>query len=93
MRYKLQTIDSQIVLKLGTSLINHQTQIGPSAVSNKKNKPTSDAEMNLGANVIKINEKPTVKIIKNIYDKSRDPITKLDTSRDANKAVPSLPIT
>ena len=49
--------------------------------------------MNLGANVIKINEKPTVKIIKNIYDKSRDPITKLDTSRDANKAVPSLPIT
>ena len=49
--------------------------------------------MNLGANVIKINEKPTVKIIKNIYDKSRDPMTKLDTSRDANKAVHSLPIT
>ena len=82
-----------IVLKLGTSLINHQTQIGPSAVSNKKNRPTSDAEMNRGANVIKINEKPTVKIIKNIYDKSRDPMTKLVTSRDANKAVPSLPIT
>ena len=49
--------------------------------------------MNLGANVIKINEKPTVKIIKNIYVKSRDPMTKLVTSRDANKAVHSLPIT
>ena len=49
--------------------------------------------MNLGANVIKINEKPTVKIIKNIYDKSKDPMTKLVTSKDANKAVHSLPIT
>jgi hypothetical protein len=44
-----------IVLELGTSLINHQTHIGPRAVSNRKNRPTSEAEINLGANVIRIN--------------------------------------
>lgn len=82
-----------IVLELGTSLINHQTHIGPRAVSNRKNRPTSEAEINLGANVIKINENPTVKIIRNIYDKSTPPITKLVKSIDEITAVINLPIT
>jgi hypothetical protein len=82
-----------IVLELGTSLINHQTHIGPRAVSNRKNRPTSEAEINLGANVIRINENPTVKIIKTIYDKSIAPITKFVKTNDEIKAVNNFPIT
>ncbi len=80
-------------MKVGISSINHQTQTGPNAVSNRKNNPTSEAEINLGANVIKINENPTVNIIRNIYDKSTPPITKLVKSIDEIKAVINLPIT
>ena len=38
-----------IVSRLGCSLIISQTQIGPIIVSNKKNKFTSAAGMNLGS--------------------------------------------
>ena len=78
---------------LGVSLINHHTIIGPKAVSSKKNKPTCDAEINLGAKVIKINDIPTVKIIKEIKDKSDKLITKLPTINDEIIAVNNLPIT
>ena len=50
--------------------MKYHTIIGPNAVSNKKNKPTCDAEINLGANVIKINDIPTVKIISRTKDRS-----------------------
>ena len=42
-----------IVSRLGCSLIINHTQIGPIIVSNKKNRFTSAAGMNLGAMVTK----------------------------------------
>ena len=43
------TVPPRIVSKLGFSLITIQTQIGPTITSNKKNKFTSAAVINLGA--------------------------------------------
>ena len=50
--------------------MKYHTITGPNAVSSKKNKPTCDAEINLGAKVIKINDMPTVKTINKIKDRS-----------------------
>ena len=49
------TIPPSKVSTLGCSLITSQTHIGPIIVSNKKNKLTSAAGMNLGAIVTKTN--------------------------------------
>ena len=49
------TIPPRKVSTLGCSLITSQTHIGPIIVSNKKNKLTSAAGMNLGAMVTKTN--------------------------------------
>ena len=49
------TIPPMIVSILGCSFITSQTQIGPSIVSNKKNKLTSAAVINLGAIVTNTN--------------------------------------
>ena len=49
------TIPPSKVSKLGCSLITSQTHIGPIIVSNKKNKLTSAAGINLGAIVTKTN--------------------------------------
>ena len=43
------TVPPSIVSKLGFSLITIQTHIGPAITSNKKNKFTSAAVINLGA--------------------------------------------
>ena len=50
------TVPPRIVSKLGFSLITIQTQIGPTITSNKKNKFTSAAVINLGAIVIRTKE-------------------------------------
>jgi hypothetical protein len=51
----IMTTPPCIVSRLGCSLIISQTQIGPIIVSNKKNKFTSAAGMNLGAIVTNTN--------------------------------------
>ena len=63
------------------------------AVSSKKNKPTSGAEINLGANIIKIKDTATVRTIKKIYNKSRLEIARLVNKVEAIRAVKILPIT
>ena len=49
------TIPPAIVFRLGVSFMTIQTQIGPTITSNKKNKFTSAAVMNLGAIVTSTN--------------------------------------
>ena len=83
-----------MVSRLGCSLIINQTQIGPIIVSNKKNKLTSAAGINLGA--IVTNTKGTAThiihisgiIITSLFIK-----VKLSMKKRANKATNSFPTT
>ena len=56
------TTPPMIVSKVGCSLITNQTQIGPIIVSNKKNRFTSSAGINLGAIVTKTKGRATQKM-------------------------------
>ena len=79
---------------LGCSLIINQTQIGPIIVSNKKNKFTSAAGINLGAIVTKTNGIATHIIhIKGIINKSRSIRTKLSINNKAKVATNNFPTT
>ena len=53
------TAPPMIVSKVGCSLTINQTQIGPIIVSNKKNRFTSSAGINLGAIVTKTKGRAT----------------------------------
>ena len=79
---------------LGCSLIINQTQIGPIIVSNKKNKFTSAAGINLGAIVTKTNGIATHIIhIKGIINRSRSTRTKLSINTRAKVATNNFPTT
>ena len=83
-----------IVSKLGCSLMTIQTQNGPIIVSNKKNRLTSSAGMNLGAIVTKTNGIAThITHIKGTINKSRSVRTYDSMKTIANIATNSLPIT
>ena len=83
-----------MVSKVGCSLITSQTQNGPIIVSNKKNKLTSSAGMNLGAIVTSTNGIAThITHIKGTIIKS-DPMSENEsTKKKAKIATQSLPIT
>ena len=75
-------------------LIISQTQIGPIIVSNKKNKFTSAAGMNLGAMVTNTNGIATHMIhISGTIIRSLSINAKLSINRRANRATISLPTT
>jgi len=83
-----------IVSRLGLSFITIQTHIGPIITSNKKNKFTSAAVMNLGAIVTSTNGIAT----QNIHINGTIIISKLTrlksfTKINAKAAVPNFPIT
>ena len=79
---------------LGCSLIINQTQIGPIIVSNKKNRFTSAAGINLGAMVTNTNGIATHRIhIKGIMIKSLSISTKLSIKNKAKVATNNLPTT
>ena len=83
-----------IVSKVGCSLMNNHTQIGPMIVSSKKNRLTSAADINLGAIVTKTKGKAThITHIKGTIIKSISTSAKLFTKDTANIATRSLPIT
>ena len=83
-----------IVSKVGCSLMNNHTQIGPIIVSSKKNRLTSAADINLGAIVTKTKGKAThITHIKGTIIKSSSTSAKLFTKDTANIATRSLPIT
>ena len=83
-----------IVSKVGCSLMNNHTQIGPMIVSSRKNKLTSAADINLGAIVTSTKGKAThITHIKGTIIKSRSTSAKLSTKNTANTATRSLPIT
>ena len=83
-----------MVSRLGCSLIISHTQIGPIIVSNKKNRFTSAAGMNLGAIVTNTNGIATHIIhISGTMIKSSLVSTKLSMNSKANKATISLPTT
>ena len=83
-----------IVSMLGCSLITIHTQIGPIIVSNKKNKFTSSAGINLGAIVTKTKGIAThmIHIIGIIY-KSLSIRIKLSIKNKAKVATNNLPTT
>ena len=88
------TVPPSIVSKLGFSLITIQTHIGPTITSNKKNKFTSAAVINLGAivtstkgiatHIIHINGTIIISVFIRL---------KFFTNINAKAAVPSFPIT
>ena len=79
---------------LGCSLIISQTQIGPIIVSNKKNKFTSAAGMNLGAIVTNTNGIATQRIhIKGIIIRSLSIRIKLSIKNNAKVATSNFPTT
>ena len=83
-----------IVSKVGCSLMNNHTQIGPIIVSKRKNRLTSAADINLGAIVTKTKGKAThITHIKGTIIKSISTSAKLFTKDTANIATISLPIT
>ena len=83
-----------IVSRLGCSLIINHTQIGPIIVSNKKNKFTSAAGMNLGAIVTNTKGMATHIIhISGTIIKSLSINAKLSMNRRANRATINLPTT
>ena len=83
-----------IVSKVGSSLMNNHTQIGPIMVSSRKNRLTSAADINLGAIVTKTKGKAThITHIKGTIIKSSSISSKLSTKDTANIATRSLPIT
>ena len=82
------------VSMLGCSLIISQTQIGPIIVSNKKNKLTSAAGINLGAIVTKTKGIATHKIhIKGTMIRSLSNNTKLSIKKREKVATNNLPTT
>ena len=69
-----------IVSKVGCSLMNNHTQIGPIIVSKRKNRLTSAADINLGAIVTKTKGKAThITHIKGTMIKSNSTSVKLLT--------------
>ena len=83
-----------MVSRLGCSLIINQTQIGPIIVSNRKNRFTSAAGMNLGAIVTNTNGIAThIMHINGIMIKSPPVSTKLSINSRANRATISFPTT
>ena len=88
------TIPPSIVSKLGFSLITIQTHIGPTITSNKKNKFTSAAVINLGAIVTSTKGIAThITHINGTIIKSALIRLKSFTNINAKAAVPSFPIT
>ena len=83
-----------MVSRDGCSLITNQTQNGPIIVSNKKNKFTSSAGINLGAIVTNTNGIAThITHIKGTIIKSEPMSEKESTKKKAKIATQSLPIT
>ena len=83
-----------IVSRLGCSLIINHTQIGPIIVSNKKNRFTSAAGMNLGAIVTSTNGMAThIMHISGTINKSLSINAKLSINRRANRATINFPTT
>ena len=83
-----------IVSRLGCSLIIIHTQIGPIIVSNKKNKFTSSAGINLGAIVTKTKGMAThIMLIKGTIIKSRSIKVYVSIKNIANIATNSFPTT
>ena len=83
-----------IVSRLGCSLIISHTQIGPIMVSNKKNKLTSAAGMNLGAIVTSTKGIAThITHIKGTIIRSLSNSAKLSINRRANMATINFPTT
>ena len=79
---------------LGCSLIINHTQIGPIMVSNKKNKFTSAAGINLGAIVTNTNGMATQRIhIKGTIYRSLSTNKKLSMKNNAKVATNNLPTT
>ena len=79
---------------VGCSLIINQTHIGPIMVSNRKNKFTSAAGINLGAIVTKTKGIATQRIhIKGIIKRSLPERTKLSMKNKAKVATNNLPTT
>ena len=79
---------------LGCSFIINQTQIGPIIVSNKKNRLTSAAGINLGAMVTNTKGIATHKIhIKGTIIRSFSASTKLSIKNKAKVATNNLPTT
>ena len=79
---------------LGCSFIINQTQIGPIIVSNRKNKFTSSAGINLGAIVTKTNGIATQRIhIKGTIIRSFSTNVKLSIKNKAKIATNSFPTT
>ena len=90
----IMTTPPCMVSRLGCSLIISHTQIGPIIVSNKKNKLTSAAGMNLGAIVTNTNGMATHIIhIRGTIIRSLSINVKLSINRRANRATINLPIT
>ena len=83
-----------IVSRLGCSLIISHTQIGPIIVSNKKNKFTSAAGINLGAIVTSTKGMATHIIhIRGTMIKSPPVSAKLSINSSANEATINFPTT
>ena len=79
---------------LGCSFIINHTQIGPIIVSNKKNKLTSSAGINLGAIVTKTKGIATQSThIKGTISKSLFSRVKLSINNNAKEATNNLPTT
>ena len=88
------TVPPWMVSMLGCSLIIIHTQKGPIMVSNRKNKLTSSAGMNLGAIVTNTKGIAThITHIKGTIIKSVPSREKLSTKKKAKTATQSLPIT
>ena len=91
---KMITVPPWMVSMLGCSLIIIHTQKGPIIVSNRKNKLTSSAGINLGAIVTNTKGIAThITHIKGTIIKSVPIREKLSTKKKAKTATQSLPIT
>ena len=91
---KIMIIPPWSVSILGGSFIINQTQIGPIIVSNRKNKFTSSAGINLGAIVTKTNGIATQRIhIKGTIIRSFSTNVKLSIKNKAKIATNSFPTT
>ena len=75
----------------GCSLIKNHTHKGPRAVSKRKKIPTSGELIYCGARVTNTIDRPTVKTIRKVNNKSKSMITNEVTKGSANTAVNSLP--